>query len=294
MTPSKADDDDSCSIDSDVAFSFVDFSGVDFGDDDDEPTDKMAPDESHQGKCSKKEDIREKYEKQKDQGAQQLIEIPDGQVLQERHIHDPQLFKAQTRRVQNLCKWHELGIRPSLSSASLLNIAAHRHKDDDLFACEDDLEMLLLRSLQAQDDLNTNLPPHPLGEYEDSLKVAPSTIPDAGKGLFATSHIPKGVNVCYYTGYRHHYQSQKRLKNREYILNLQNDGFVDPFPTKDVLARFINDPKNEDQCNVKFEYIEEPGIWYCPVVAQRDIAAGEEVFISYGPRYWSESRTIKG
>ena len=74
----------------------------------------------------------------------------------------------------------------------------------------------------------------------------------------------------------------------------QNDGFVDGLPAKDVLGRFMNDPRIEEQCNVKFEHIQQPGIWHCPVVAQRDIAAGEELFISYGPRYWSESRIIRG
>lgn len=242
---------------------------------------------------------QEKDQKQCDQD-QSTEQMPDGQHLQVRHRHDPHLFKAQSRRVQNLCKWYELGIRPSLSSSSLLNLAAHHQKDDDLFASEvDHLPKLLLRGIEAQDDLNTNLPPHAVGKYEDSLKVSLSTIEDAGNGLFATTAIPKGATVCYYTGSRHHYQSQKRLKNREYILELQNgwstfgsdeqtDRFVDPFPNMDVLARFINDSKIEGQYNVAYEHSQEPRIWHCPVVAQRDIVAGEELFVSYGHRYWAE------
>lgn len=98
-------------------------------------------------------------------------------------------------------------------------------------------------------------------------------------------------------------QSQKRLKDRSYVLKLQNgwpkhdrrnDGFVDALPCKKVLARYINDPLLEERCNVKFENIKEPRIWYCPVVAQRDIEEGEELFISYGPRYWETSRMIGG
>jgi len=50
----------------------------------------------------------------------------------------------------------------------------------------------------------------------------------------------------------------------------------------------------EEKCNVKFEHIKEPGIWHCPVIAQRDIDVGEELFISYGPRYWEQSRMIGG
>lgn len=311
MAISRAKDGESCSddelsVDDDVAFAFVDFSGVDFGDDRTENK-KVAQEEPSNQELKEvtKQKISEVHTKAENERVRcPTIEMPGGQDLEQLHTHDPDLFEAQCRRVENLCKWYELGIRPSMSSKSLLNIAAHQHKDDDLFASKcDDLNTLLLRSIEAQDDLNTNLPPHPLGKYEENLEVATSTIEGAGNGLFALSSIPKGEIVCYYTGYRHHYQSQKRLKDRAYVLKLQNgwpkfdrknDGFVDALPTRNVLARFINDPRNEEKCNVKFEHIQEPGIWYCPVVAQRDIEAGEEVFISYGPRYWSESRMIGG
>lgn len=231
--------------------------------------------------------------------------VGDGILGNGKHdSHDPELFEVQTRRCDNLAKWYELGLRPSLSSSSLMNLKAHQSKDEDLFEEDvDNLEILLERSYQAQDERNANLPPHPLGEFEAKLKVAISTIEDAGNGLFALDKIPKGAIVCNYTGYRHDYQSQKRLLDRAYVLKLQNgwpkfdrrnDGFVDALPCKDVLARFINDPRDEQKYNVKFEHIQEPGVWHCPVVALRDIEAGEELFISYGPRYWSESRMIGG
>ncbi|KAL9188714.1 hypothetical protein ACHAXT_007092 [Thalassiosira profunda] len=311
-------DDGSCSdnisVDSDVAFAFVDFAGVDFGDSNgggggakrvaqDAPRAKDASDLCNTPETRSNQKVPVKC---RDAMRPQSIEMPDGQRLKEREAHDPQLFEAQTRRVQNLCNWYELGVRPAMSPtpSPSLNDAAHRGKDDDLFASDvDDLQKLLLRSIEAQDDLNSNLPPHPRGEYEDCLGVRTSTIAGAGKGLFACKPIPKGAIVCHYTGYRHHYQSQKRLKDRAYVLKLQNgwpkhdrrnDGFVDALPTKDKLARFINDARNDERCNVKFEHIQQPDIWHCPVVAQRDIQEGEELFISYGPRYWSESRMIGG
>jgi hypothetical protein len=315
---------DSISIDSDVAFTLVDFSGVDFGDDEEAHDVAVSEEEAFNvteifqnkneemlvpdcqksqernaysveaGKCNH---TTEKHQKRKEQKLE-YIEMPDGQTLQKRHTHNPDLFEAQSRRVHNLCQWYELGIRPSLSSSSMLNLAAHKHKDEDLFnANVDDLQTLLLRSIHAQDDLNTNLPPHPLGDFH--LKVAPSTIQDAGNGLFALENIPKGAIACYYSGNRHHYQSQKRFKGkaRAYLLKLQNgwpsydrrnDGFLDALPTEGVLARFINDPRLEERCNVTFKHIKEPGIWHCPVVSLRDIVAGEELFISYGPAYWSD------
>ena len=300
--------DESASIDSDVAFAFVDFSGVDFGDDhfesnppststvgvnEDIPTELLIDTSYEENQNNDRKLIPVTINKM------HVMDMPDGQHLEIRHTHDPLLFEVQTRRLNNLLQWFELGTRPCLSS-SKLNMLAHEQKDDDLFSNEiDDLPKLLLRSLEAQDDLNTNLPPHPLGEYENSLRVGPSTIDCAGNGLFATAHIPKGVVVCNYSGFRHHYQSQKRFKGkaRAYVLKLQNgwprhnrmnDGFVDALPTEDVLARFINDPKVEERCNVKFEHIQEPGIWHCPIVSLRDIEEGEELFISYGPVYWAE------
>lgn len=311
-------DSDNLSINSDVAFAFVDFSGVDFGEDSNGKDNDNAVNPSTQLQqrsvtYSKPEIFQNP--KELDNNGKQLtlddIDMPDGQSnIKERQVHDPKLFNAQERRVQNLCKWYELGVRPSLSSSSLLNLAAHEGKDEDLFDMQvDNLQTLLLRSIDAQDDMNTNLPPHPMGEYEDTLKVRTSTIEGAGNGLFASSSIQKDAIVCYYSGYRHHYQSQKRLKDRTYVLKLQNgwprhdrrnDGFVDALPTTNVLARYINDPigpsgsVNEERCNVKFSHIQQPGIWHCPVVAMRDIEEGEELFISYGPRYWAESRMIGG
>lgn len=313
--------DSSLSIDGDVAFAFVDFAGVDFGGDGDGDVAKASsrdasdlssnePRAARRSAAAPANGPNEEPSRRDDAPpprAARETKMPDGQRVREREVpHDPKLFEAQERRVENLCRWYELGVRPSLSEkeASPLDVAAHEGKDDDLFASEaDDLRRLLLRSIEAQDDLNTNLPPHPTTEHEGSLRVAPSTIEGAGDGLFASAPIPRGAVVCHYAGYRHHYKSQQRLRDRAYVLKLQNgwpkhdrrnDGFVDALPTKHVLARYINDARNEEKCNVAFEHIQEPGVWHCPVVARRDIAAGEELFVSYGPRYWSESRMIGG
>ncbi|KAL7489531.1 hypothetical protein ACHAW6_015158 [Cyclotella cf. meneghiniana] len=296
-------DDSSSSASSDaVAFAYVDFTGVDFGSDrsDDDVSSHAECDVIHNSSFQQVSAVRKTSST-----TEQYVAMPDGQQPNpDQHAHDPTLFAAQTRRVQNLAKWYELGIRPSLSSASLLNMDAHANKDEDILTSkEDDIPALLLRCLQAHDDLNTNLPPHPKGNYENQLKVATSTIKNAGNGLYTTVRIPKGDIVCHYTGYRHDYQSQKRLRDRTYLLKLQNgwpkfdrrnDGFVDALCCKEVLARYINDPKAEEKYNVKFEHIQQPDVWHCPVVALRDIEAGEELFVSYGPRYWGESRMIGG
>jgi hypothetical protein len=195
---------DDVSVDSDVAFAFVDFSNVNFGGDEDDnhanyDTDTDEQDDEH---CA---DIllSKKTEMVRKASLLKLQTLPGGQDLEEEHEHNPELFQAQCQRLNNLLKWYELGIRPSLADKS--NLAAHAEKDEDLFqSSTDDLLNLHLRSIEAQDEVNKNLPPHPVTEYEKELRVATSTIEGAGNGLFTTAFIPKGKIVCHYTGYRHH------------------------------------------------------------------------------------------
>ena len=198
---------DDISVDSDVAFAFVDFSNVDFGGgEDDKKYNNIESEQDDErvdidiliAATAKKADTLRKASLLKQQT------FPGGQEPEEEHDHDPELFRAQCKRVENLVKWHELGIRPSLGNKS--NLAAHEEKDDDLFrASTDDLRKLLLRTMEAQDEVNRNLPPHPNTDHERHyLRVATSTIEGAGNGLFTTAFIPKGTAVCHYTGYRHH------------------------------------------------------------------------------------------
>lgn len=191
---------DDISVDSDVAFAFVDFSNVDFGGGDEKNgTKKSEHDEEEHV------DISNAAKKAPVQKATLLKQqsFPGGQGPEEDHVHDSCLFKAQNRRLDNLLKWYELGTRPSLADKD--NHNAHVGKDEDLFeASNDDLRKLLLRTMEAQDEVNTNLPPHPNTVHEKNLRVATSTIENAGFGLFTTASIPRGTVLCHYTGYRHH------------------------------------------------------------------------------------------
>ena len=193
---------DDISVDSDVAFAFVDFSNVDFGGGEDDKKCNNIESEQDDERvdiliAAKKADTLRKASLLKQQAC------PGGQEPEVEHDHDPELFRAQSKRVENLVKWHELGIRPSLADTN--NHAAHSGKDDDLFrASTDDLRKLLLRTMEAQDEVNRNLPPHPNTDHERHLRVATSTIEGAGNGLFTTAFILKGTAVCHYTGYRHH------------------------------------------------------------------------------------------
>ena len=210
---------DDISVDSDVAFAFVDFSNVDFGGGEDKfkyNSTKNVDIESEQDDehvdiliVAKKEETVRKASLLKQQA------FPGGQDPEEEHDHDSDLFQAKCRRLENLVKWHELGIRPSLADVN--NHAAHVGKDEDLFESKtDDLRKLLLRTMEAQDEVNKNLPPHPNTDHERHLRVATSTIEGAGSGLFTTAFIPNGTGVCHYTGYRHHCKWYVHVNCRRY------------------------------------------------------------------------------
>lgn len=192
---------DDISVDSDahaVSFAFVDFTNVDFGSDVDDKNDSNSDHDDIVSAEKADETLVIKaihLSKRKS--------FPGGQDPEEEHVYNSELFQALCRRVDNLVKWHELGIRPSLADKN--NLTAHANKDEDLFqSSTDDMTKLLLRSIEAQDEVNRNLPPHPVADYETHLKVATSSIEDAGSGLFTTVFIPKGAVVCNYSGYRHH------------------------------------------------------------------------------------------
>jgi hypothetical protein len=196
---------DDISVDSDVAFAFVDFSNVDFGGDEDDKHDSTDNNTSIREQDDEYCDdilIAKKAEAVRKASLLKKT-FPGGQDPEEEHEHNPELFQAQCLRVNNLVRWYELGARPSLADEN--NLAAHAEKDEDLFqSSTDNLRNLLLRSIEAQDEVNKNLPPHPVADSESHLRVATSTIEGAGNGLFTTAFIPKGTVVCHYTGYRHH------------------------------------------------------------------------------------------
>lgn len=138
--------------------------------------------------------------------------------------------------------------------------------------------------------MNDCLPPHDLA-LDDHLVVRKSKIPNAGQGLFYEAPrmlepIIAGSVICYYTGHRHDFLSQKTLHDKSYLLNIAAGIFVDPGPLLSIKARYINDPLNEKVVNCEFK--PDPKHFRCAVVALRDISHGEELFVSYGEQYWSQ------
>lgn len=125
------------------------------------------------------------------------------------------------------------------------------------------------------------------------FEIKPSTIGgDAGLGLFvrSTRRIPQGCVLCEYSG-----RTLKTLpsfvEHGVYVVRVRNTStFIDGVTIDGnhlSLATFINDNGPESANAGMMEYDLHPGRVF--VVAVRDIAPGEEIFVLYGATYWGFS-----
>jgi hypothetical protein len=121
---------------------------------------------------------------------------------------------------------------------------------------------------------------------QDNLRIKPSNIPNAGKGLFAWKKpIARNTLISKYTGRK---LSKKELDKKygkgraDYAICNQRGRCVDSTYTTDAAARFVNDSKgtsfgNNSKINGKQIF---------KLKATRAIPANNEIFTSYGREYW--------
>eukprot|EP00466_Bigelowiella_natans_P011805 jgi/Bigna1/79440/fgenesh1_pg.62_\ len=117
----------------------------------------------------------------------------------------------------------------------------------------------------------------------DNLYVKPSQIPNAGSGLYAKKNFVEGEVVCEYSGDVYNI-FQFMSNDSTYALELSPFVYVDARHHEEVLGRYINDHGDLAKINVVWE--KHPWQGKAFVVASRDIQSGEELYVSYGSRYW--------
>ena len=132
--------------------------------------------------------------------------------------------------------------------------------------------------------------------------IKPSTIPWAGRGLFAARAITKGERVARYGGEPLTCEEAAKRKSR-YKLQIHADLILDARSEQydNLRGKFINDGKiNGRKPNVRFSATRRPAI--CPitgqlwisVVAIANIPKGAELLADYGPLYgWIRHHTDK-
>lgn len=123
-----------------------------------------------------------------------------------------------------------------------------------------------------------------------ALKVKTSQLSGAGKGLFTDKPIKKNTKIIEYKGEIIDWKEyEKRVKEDKdgYLFFVNKKRCIDAFPTPQHKARFANDAAGLRRIkglknNSSYEVFGEQ----CFIVADRDIEAGEEIFVSYTKEYW--------
>jgi SET domain-containing protein len=123
-----------------------------------------------------------------------------------------------------------------------------------------------------------------------ALIVKESQLPKAGKGLFTTKPIKKDARIIEYKGEIIDWKEySKRVKEDKdgYLFFINNKRCIDAFSTPQYKARYANDAAGLSRVknlknNSSYEVIGNK----CFIVAERDIAAGEEIFVNYTKEYW--------
>jgi SET domain-containing protein len=133
--------------------------------------------------------------------------------------------------------------------------------------------------------------PRGQASYEQDLAVRTSRIPHAGNGVFTAVAIPKGAYLGAYGGElitEEEFLRRAGQGRGQYMMGLlacatPHTGGLATVDGIDgnVFTRMNYAPP--DLQNVKFEKVCDAP--FVKIVALRDIAAGEELWVDYGPRY---------
>jgi SET domain-containing protein len=125
----------------------------------------------------------------------------------------------------------------------------------------------------------------------DYLYINESHIPGSGKGLFTAIPIYKDEVISIFKGrILSDKEAQYRATNGEdqYFINMPDGTILDSMKVK-CYAKYANDAmgfvKTKYKNNSTITLDEQGNV--C-IVATRNIAVGEEIFCSYGNKYWKK------
>jgi SET domain-containing protein len=125
------------------------------------------------------------------------------------------------------------------------------------------------------------------------LFVATSQLPKAGKGLFCCIPIYKDEIVALFKGeILTNRQVKLRVKNaKDHFFICMLDGSIMDSQNATCFAKYANDAEGYSHAifknNAKISIDENKNV--C-IIATRKIKPNEEIFCSYGKRYWNKHR----
>lgn len=132
-------------------------------------------------------------------------------------------------------------------------------------------------------------------EEREFLLVKESQIPNSGRGLFLLTERKKGELIALFRGEVLSYEvaEQRALKNEDgYFINMANGTILDSMHVE-CFAKYANDAhgleKTKFKSNAVIQLSGKDDI--ACLVALRDIKEGEEIFTSYGKKYWKNFKS---
>lgn len=129
-----------------------------------------------------------------------------------------------------------------------------------------------------------------IATYGNGVTLAPSNVPNAGNGVFATKAFRPGDVITKYCGVLLNQAQMEHAMEHDnhfwYFLTIHDDLYIDgEFEAKpgDGLASFVNDANNLRLTNSAFCIDDNKKVW---LVCVKPIAPGDEIFVTYGGNYW--------
>lgn len=128
-------------------------------------------------------------------------------------------------------------------------------------------------------------------QESDYLYIQDSQLTNAGKGLFTAIPIYKEEIIAYYGG---EILSEQKVVKRigvnkdQYFINLLDGTTLDSI-NSNCYAKYANDAKGltasnfKNNANISLDEAQQ----VC-LIATKKIKAGEEIFCSYGKKYWEK------
>ena len=127
----------------------------------------------------------------------------------------------------------------------------------------------------------------------DYLYTEDSTIPNAGKGLFTAINIYKNEVIAIFKGeILSETEAELRVANNtdQYFINMI-DGTIMDSMNVDCFAKYANDAEAFENSlyknNSKITLDDDDNV--C-IIATKDIKSQNEIFCSYGKKYWKKHR----
>jgi len=135
-------------------------------------------------------------------------------------------------------------------------------------------------------------------DIKDGLRVKKSTIPKAGKGLFATKRFRRGAKIANYTGVIKNRQAYEKDPTHGFGLALNRREVIDARSTQAGIARYANDCRRSNKrarnckgnnARLSTNTRAKTG----SIKALKTIKPGSEIFVNYGRDYWRDNKFIK-